>query len=165
MQFSGFFKSRRVILTGAVLAVLWTACVSARFHPIWFDERHWPTSAPRRARRLTCSMAGSPLYYILLRGWGELPASRYLHSDIFRPLFWYTGDSLGPIRSLAVYWVAGWAVAVTSSLSLLHSHLLFAGGAHLLADHSYDAGLDVLPSCAGSTREPGWALQCVAWQI
>jgi len=87
MQFSGFFKSRRVILTGLCLLSFGLRVFRLDFHPIWFDEDLAYQRATAALDVSLASMAGSPLYYILLRGWGELAGVSLFALRYFSTLF------------------------------------------------------------------------------
>ena len=71
MQLSGL-ESRRVVLTGLCLLSFGLRVFRLDFQPIWFDEDLAYQRATVALDVSLASMAGSPLYYILLRGWGQM---------------------------------------------------------------------------------------------
>jgi 4-amino-4-deoxy-L-arabinose transferase-like glycosyltransferase len=61
-----------VIVTGLCLLAFGLRVARLDFQPIWFDEDLAYQRATATLAVSLASMAGSPLYYIFLRGWVEL---------------------------------------------------------------------------------------------
>lgn len=83
MRLPDRLRSPTTIVTGLCLLGFGLRILRLDFHPIWFDEDLAYQRATASLEISLASMAGSPLYYILLRGWVELAgaslfALRYL---------------------------------------------------------------------------------------
>ncbi len=63
---------RVIVLVGLCLLAFGLRVARLDFHPIWFDEDLAYQRATASLGVSLASMAGSPLYYVLLRGWVEL---------------------------------------------------------------------------------------------
>ena len=61
-----------MVLIGLCLLAFGLRVARLDFHPIWFDEDLAYQRATATLAVSLASMAGSPLYYILLRGWVQV---------------------------------------------------------------------------------------------
>ena len=72
MRFFDRLRSPALVVAGLCLLAFGLRVLRLDFHPIWFDEDLAYQRAIVALDISLASMAGSPLYYILLRGWVEL---------------------------------------------------------------------------------------------
>jgi uncharacterized membrane protein len=78
-----------IVLVGLCLLAFGLRVARLDFHPIWFDEDLAYQRATATLAVSLASMAGSPLYYILLRGWVKL-AGASLYTMRFFSALWGT---------------------------------------------------------------------------
>ena len=76
-----------MILAGLCLLAFGLRVARLDFHPIWFDEDLAYQRATAAIEMSLASMAGSPLYYILLRGWVELAGTSLFAMRFFSAFF------------------------------------------------------------------------------
>jgi uncharacterized membrane protein len=74
-------------LVGLCLLAFGLRVARLDFHPIWFDEDLAYQRATATLTVSLASMAGSPLYYILLRGWVELAGASLFAMRYFSALW------------------------------------------------------------------------------
>ena len=71
-RFASLAARGAIALTGLCLLAFGLRVARLDFQPIWFDEDLAYQRATASLAISLASMAGSPLYYVLLRGWVEL---------------------------------------------------------------------------------------------
>jgi len=87
MCLSDRIRSPTVIVTGLCLLAFGLRVARLDFHPIWFDEDLAYQRATATLAVSLASMAGSPLYYIFLRGWAELAGASLFALRYFSALW------------------------------------------------------------------------------
>ncbi len=127
---------RGIVLVGLCLLAFGLRVARLDFHPIWFDEDLAYQRATATLAVSLASMAGSPLYYVLLRGWvqvagASLFALRYfsmLWGTLTIPLIYqvtrrWLGDQIAPATAIiavfAPFYIYYSQEARTYSLMLL----------------------------------------------
>jgi len=81
------YSSRLACLVGLCLLAFGLRALRLDFHPIWFDEDLAYQRATAALGVSLSSMVGSPLYYVLLRGWVELTGVSLFALRYFSTLF------------------------------------------------------------------------------
>jgi uncharacterized membrane protein len=101
-----------IVLVGLCLLAFGLRVARLDFHPIWFDEDLAYQRATAALGVSLASMAGSPFYYVLLRGWVELTGVSLFALRFFSTLF---GTLAIPLVYRVTYRLLGSRAAIATA--------------------------------------------------
>ena len=113
LRSASLLRRREILLTGLCLLAFGLRVARLDFHPIWFDEDLAYQRATAAIEISLASMAGSPLYYILLRGWVELAGTSLFAMRFFSAFF---GTLAIPLIFQLIRCLLGNRIALTTTV-------------------------------------------------